>query len=979
MEQNLPIEFDSPYPVFRALPDGKLLFANSAGKKMLQSVSAMEIDSLPQAWKPELKLTLSLETKREIEFVLGNFVYSVQMVPNKEEGHINVFCFDITAIKASQEKLRESDERYKLLAEFSGDIISRHNSEGLYLYVSPACRTVLGYKSEEMLGKSFLDFIHPDDVNHIRALFTENQSSTLIYRMRKHDGHWIYIESQLRKFINEKYQLDEIINISRDISERVKHEVELKESEERFRDLMKASREGILFHHQGIIIDVNERMEEITGYKLEEMADRSIFEFIPEEDHVKVIEKIKSRDQSPYVCRIMKKDGSLIFAEIFGKHQQYKGKEVRVAVINDITQRLKVEEEKKEQQLLLNSILDNLPMNIYMKDREGRYLFINQYAAEALQVKREEIIGKTYKEIFPEGYYVEVERGDQLAWSEGEYFSEDKISFKGIEKHLLVGKFIISLNSNDPVLLGYSLDITERKKMEENMESAKKQLEESILAKERFISIMSHEIRTPMNAVVGITNLLLQQVKDNEQKEYFNALKISSENLLKILNNVLDLSKIDSGKVSFEEIDFNLRSHIRKVKELFAFKAAEKNLKVKIDIDYDIPEIVKGDPHRLSQVLVNLLSNALKFTEEGDITMGVRMLDEDEEKVHLMFSVEDTGIGIPEDKLQSVFESFTQADSDITRKYGGTGLGLTITKKLIELQGGRIGVESTLGKGSKFMFDLYFPKSKLKRDIVSEFQAVSDFTGLQVLVVEDNNMNQLVVSKFLEKKGIKTMVAVNGKEAIDIVKKNKFNLILMDLQMPEMDGYQTSKYIRDILNQKEIPIIAFTASYSSDIEKKVMAAGMNDYIVKPFEPAYFYSIIEKHTGKKNKAMDTIHEESNPVYGNINLNYLRDASAGNDSFIKEMITIFLKQTPVTLEKLSVLSDAKEWEEFRKLIHKMKPTVAMMGMKDAENLVKSIEKKVKLSMELETIGEELKKLSRICDESYKELEGELRKLE
>jgi hypothetical protein len=541
----------------------------------------------------------------------------------------------------------------------------------------------------------------------------------------------------------------------------------------------------------------------------------------------------------------------------------------------------------------------------------------------------------------------------------------------------MVGKLILNISSyKEPVLLGYALDITSRKNVENELLKTTNQLEESVGAKEKFISIMSHEIRTPMNAVIGITNLLQQQEHSKEQNEYFNALKISSENLLKILNNVLDLSKIESGKITFEEIEFDLNESLKQVKELFSFSSSEKHITIQTNVDSDIPKIISGDPYRLNQVLANLMSNAIKFTEEGVIELSVKKIEEKGSSIHVNFSVKDSGIGISEDKVTSIFESFTQADKDITRKYGGTGLGLTITKKLIELMGGQINVQSKMGEGSVFSFDLWYSKSSKsnsKGRIKESWN--NNLAGLKSLVVEDNKMNQMIVTRFLEKEDIHADVVDNGLKAIEFLKNNTYDIVLMDLQMPEMDGFETSEYIRKKLKITDLPIVAFTASSSSDIENKVLEAGMNDYIVKPFEPSSFYSIIAKHTGREGSKGPINPEPMSTSRKLTDLTYLKDASSGNQTFINEMIDIFLKQTPLYLEQLFQFCENKDWTEFRKVMHKLKPTITMMGIKEGEELVKQIEKKVKGLTDLHAVKPSLEELNEICEGSFLELKGEI----
>lgn len=772
-----------------------------------------------------------------------------------------------------------------------------------------------------------------------------------------------------------------LVKVLSEIRERKKNELRLQESEARFKRLVEAGQDFIFstdFH--GNFTYMNPVGLKKIGYTDSEIIGQNFTMLIRDDWKQHVVDFY----QDKFTNKI--KDSYLEFPVISKQGEEWwVGQNVMLliednyiagtqAYARDITERRKAEEDLKIQQAFLNNILDNLPINIFLKDKQGKYLFVNKHALTKTKIAPIDIIGKSAHEFYSKEFAATISRTDKETWENMSFYSEEIVQSEEGEMHLMLGKKIIHIDEfKEPVLLGYTVDITERIKVEQELIKEKQRAEESTLAKEKFISIMSHEIRTPMNAVVGITNLLLQQIQNPEQKEYYNGLKISSENLLNILNSVLDLSKIESGKVTFEEIDFSLSDIIIQVKDLFKFKAAEKNLLLESKIDPQIPEYLKGDPHRLNQILVNLFSNALKFTNEGKVTCEIELLDEDDHSCHLLFSVVDTGTGIPEDKLRSIFDSFTQADSDITRKYGGTGLGLTITKRLIELQGGGIDVESRLNKGSKFSFNLKLFKSRRKKlDLKMVGKDYHELAGLRVLVVEDNKMNQLVVTKFLEREKIAPDVADNGQHALELIRKRNYDLILMDLQMPVLDGFETSRYIRNEL-KLNIPIIAFTASSSLNIENKVYECGMNDYLVKPFDPSIFYSIIAKYTNRQITTEETtIIPTMNSM---IDLSYLKDASGGNHAFMKDMIEIFLKQTPNYLTQLDEYCQAADWVEFRKVMHKLKPTITMMGIKEGDALVKEIEPKVKHSEELDKIPGLLSNLIRVCETSYNELQKEV----
>ncbi len=369
---------------------------------------------------------------------------------------------------------------------------------------------------------------------------------------------------------------------------------------------------------------------------------------------------------------------------------------------------------------------------------------------------------------------------------------------------------------------------------------AKEEAEKNAKAKEEFLSIMSHEIRTPMNAIVGLTHMLTSEAHDDEFDENLTTLKYSVDNLILLVNNILDYNKISGGNVQLEHVSFNLRKIVHSISHLFKAKADSKGLVFDVYLDSEIPNHLIGDPFRLSQVLNNFLSNAIKFTERGRISLNVSVDQTVDGKAYMKFVIEDTGIGIPLDKQIAIFDSFTQAGMDTARKFGGTGLGLAISKDLIELMQGSMSVESTELSGSTFTFTIPFEVSENE---LNESNSGVGFGGtnvniddLTILIVDDNQMNRIILKKFLDKWGVSNQLAVNGLDAIKKLNETRFDLVLLDLQMPEMDGYQVATIMRHDQSLFSIPIIAISADTISNVHDQVIAAGMDDFVAKPFNP-----------------------------------------------------------------------------------------------------------------------------------------------
>jgi signal transduction histidine kinase len=392
------------------------------------------------------------------------------------------------------------------------------------------------------------------------------------------------------------------------------------------------------------------------------------------------------------------------------------------------------------------------------------------------------------------------------------------------------------------------LEIIQRAEIERELHKAKNIAEEAASAKQQFLSTMSHEIRTPLNAIINTANLLREEEPRPDQLDNIEILQFSAGNLMNLINDILDFSKIDSGKIEFETVDFDLRKLLNGVRQSFEYEAVKKGLELVVQISEAVPPVIRGDSARLSQILINLVGNAIKFTNKGKITMEVLVISDSPERPEFLFKVIDTGIGIPEDKQQFIFESFTQASSSTTRKYGGTGLGLAITKKLISLQGGELELNSKAGEGSTFSFKLKFIKSEKNR-LEEEMLMKTSFgslKGLKVLVVEDNLVNQKIVSKFLAKWDATVDIAENGAVAVEKVAHEEDEVVLMDLHMPEMNGYDATRAIRSMEGDyfKNLPVIALTASAFLEDRDKIYTFGMSGYIIKPFNPRELYWKIE---------------------------------------------------------------------------------------------------------------------------------------
>ncbi len=384
------------------------------------------------------------------------------------------------------------------------------------------------------------------------------------------------------------------------------------------------------------------------------------------------------------------------------------------------------------------------------------------------------------------------------------------------------------------------------------LKEAKKQAEQGLKAKNDFLSTMSHEIRTPLNSILGMTNIMLMEKPSEEQKEQLNVLLFSANNLLSIVNDILDFNKIEAGKIGFEAIEVDLKNIANKLITAFNTLAKEKGIQLKLNIDEELKNTIIGDPTRISQIIGNLVHNAIKFTKKGYVELSIKVIKQDASSINLLIAIEDTGIGIAREKQQMIFEQFTQADNSTSRNFGGTGLGLAISKRLLELQGATLQLKSEQEKGSTFYFEISFPKTSPKiveQNFIKSIAPTEEskpLTGMSILLVEDNEVNVLVAKTFLNKWGATIDVAQNGQEAIDMFNPALHQLVLMDMHMPVMDGYEATRILRD--RGVTTPIIALTASLPREIEDRIKSIGINDIVVKPFIPSELFKLILHYTG-----------------------------------------------------------------------------------------------------------------------------------
>lgn len=498
---------------------------------------------------------------------------------------------------------------------------------------------------------------------------------------------------------------------------------------------------------------------------------------------------------------------------------------------------------------LLNATCKNLPIVVYTTDVNNVCTHADGKEELTLgDIHPYEMAGKSIQEIFPDKQSILTVHESALKGYHG--------SYEWYIKETAIQVFVRPYVENDGTITGsiaVGIDVSDSRKFEKQLIDSRQQAEKALRIKSEFLNVMSHEIRTPLNAIIGISHLLLEDKPNQSQLENLEILKYSAENLLSLINDVLDYGKLESGKVTVDLRPVRLKQLVNSSIKALEVKAKEKGLLLKCIYDQDLPEGIITDSTRLNQVINNLVSNAVKFTDKGYVTLRLLYRNLPANKVAIRFLVEDTGIGIATEKLDTIFEEFIQADEKINHKYGGTGLGLSISKFLVEFLGGKLTVNSTIGKGSVFQFELIFDKVDLaKAPTITPIDINDPLTNLnqvRVLLVDDNRVNRKIAARFLSKWKMEVFEAADGMEALEMAKTDIFDVILMDLQMPIMDGYESAKAIMEWNKQhgKFVPIIAVTAETMDDVREEVNSIGMVNMVSKPFKPEELFKVISEAT------------------------------------------------------------------------------------------------------------------------------------
>ena len=864
--------------------------------------------------------------------------------------------------KAIQEALENAAklEQAEKIANTGFYEINVSNAEFTY---SSGMRGILEITSEESFSlQQHLAYVHPADQKKVRNIILEaiakNSQFSLEYRIISRSGNIKYLNSKAGLIRDEQKNQIKILGTVQDVTAIKLSQEALAQSEAYVKAAFNNNRFAICtldpdYKVSGFNEECARRIKDWLNVSLENglnltdiMRPETIKRMEPAflralKGHKSLLE-YRFMEDSPletwaelYICPVKDPNDLIIGILILGI---------------DITERKK-NEELLENLSLVASNTDNVVM---ISDRKHRVEWINEAFEKNLGFCLQEI-----KQMYPKDFLL-AENTDKNALQvlnkclkEGKPFKDELlIQDKNHHErwiHLTVNP-IFNEAGEHIKFVSVCTDLTKIKAYESQLHVAKEKAERSAESKESFLSTVSHELRTPLNAVIGLTHHMLQNQPREDQLEDLNILKFSAENLLNLINDILDLSKIEAGKVKIEKVVFNFKDIINSLKQSFQNQAEVKGLDFRVSINEDVPNALIGDSVRLIQILANLLSNAVKFTAQGLVTMKVAAEHFGNGLCRLEVSVEDSGTGIPEDKLELIFEKFEQASHSVNRNFGGTGLGLAITKQLVELQGGEIKVDSKYGKGTCFTVSLTY-KVPNSMDIESMVQNIpantdADVSRLNVLLVEDNVVNQAVAGKFLKSWNIPFTVAHNGEEAVQKARETCFNLFLMDLQMPVLDGYEATRQIRNLteFDYSLTPIIAITASGNNGIDRRVFAAGMNDMVLKPFKPEDLLTKIHQFCPFKKEQINQtfsamLYSDTKVTpkdYAALDLSGILNLAGEDLAFLTELIKLYIEQFSLLREE--ALSGLKEEDvlELRRIFHKIKPSVAMLKQEKMQQL-------------------------------------------
>jgi len=868
----------SPSPVVEVHEDGRVWYANPAAQQLFPDLTQSGPD---HPWLADWGSALQALREGRLqacnrEVVVGERSYFQSLYYCEESGTVRVYGLDVTERKRAEQALRKQQVLMDAILEKTTAFIYVKDADGRFLLQSRSLDKVHGVAREDIVGKTDYDIWPKELADTFRANDLEVMRSG---KPRELEEHYMTPDGERTVFDTKVPLLDEhgkawaVCGISTDITERKLNEKALAEAlrqaeaeRARLQAVMDELPVGVsILDPTGGVVTRNAHMIAILGGDPER---KSVGDHAQSIGWHPATGKPVQLHEWPAARTIL--NGETIIAEEFGFQRPDGERSLvlissapisdngtpagAVVVAQDITERRRTERALREHQTLLQAVFDNTEAAILVKDLDGRRLFVNRAAAAAWGMSPEEMIGKTCYDLTCR------EEGDEVAKHDRQVLEtlkaasfEELASLPGGQHWFLVARMPLLDEKGQPyAICVLATDITERKAREDELVKARQQAEAASHAKSAFLANMSHEIRTPMTAVIGMIDLVLMSELEDEQREHLQIAKSAARMLIDIINDILDFSRIEQGTLVLREQVFSVHALAMDTLQALRVTALEKKLGLLCDVGPDVPDQLLGDATRLWQVLVNLVGNAIKFTDHGEVSVQVSVLSTDDSGTVLHVAVADTGIGIPEDRLESIFTGFSQMDGV---RRGGTGMGLAISSHLVGLMGGRMWVESGLNVGSTFHFTVRLRRASRPPDPISKGEERKSVAGgeakpvnpLRVLIVDDTESVQLLASRLLVRRGHSVATASNGRKALAEFANDCYDVILMDRSMPEMDGLETTRMIRrgEMSTGRHVRIIALTAAAFKDEQDECLAAGMDSFLAKPFEPGDLYAAVER--------------------------------------------------------------------------------------------------------------------------------------
>ncbi|UOQ53643.1 PAS domain-containing hybrid sensor histidine kinase/response regulator [Hymenobacter cellulosivorans] len=973
-----------PNPIICFTYDGQARYANSAAKDVLQMLQEPAEAACQAFLRHEISAALAARQPRVYEYSLGAARYVWTIAPLPQEEGVNVYLTDITARHQAEKELEHSQLFARRITDTIPNLVFLLDlDESRLLYCNSQSLPLLGYTDVEMvaMGSRLLpSLLRPTDYRNLRqrgpelAQTAAGQTLETEYQVRHRDGSWRWMKIKSAPFLRHPDgRVRQMVASTEDVTTRRSMEAELRQSQ-LFVERLASTAPNLIYIidiQEGRNVYCNAYIETLLGYSeadLQSMGPNMLAQLTaPDQlvllqDHIDQLSRCADGEIRSLEVFMYHIDGSLRWLRLnntpFERNAAGEVWQV-VGTAENITHWKLAEEQRQaanrtlaEQNDLFRQVIDTTPHLVYLKDGAGNYLLANQATADLYGLSVQEVVETNVKQLpispADAARYLRADR--QVITSQRELVMEETFTrpsgevlwFNSIKRPFL-------LTDGTTQVLGVDSNITALKETQQALHQSKEAAEENARVKQDFLANMSHEIRTPMTGILGLAGLLQKTPLDERQSQYLDHIRHSAEQLLVVINDILAMAQLGAGKVRLETTAFDLREVLVASRQLLLPKAAEKGIALELELPpAEVSMLVNGDPYRLRQVLLNLLSNAVKFTDRGQVLLTCRRLSGPHDPLVFQFAVLDTGIGIPSHQLEHVFESFTQATASTAREYGGSGLGLSISRGLVELMGGSITVESRLHEGSTFRVTLPFERAEGQVTVPAPTPAPVNYHSLgqhRILLAEDNAVTQFLVNAQLLNWGCQVDIASNGREALQLFQRHTYDAVLMDIQMPGLDGTATARLLREYPDpaRAATPIIALTAHALRGEAERYLAAGFNGYVSKPFREEELFRALTKvlppgpYAGPA-PTVPALAAEAAPEYS---LQGIRRLAHGNKEFVSRLIRVFVETTPPIIQELELALQKRNWLALSATAHHLKSSFSGLHMYTLLEVVRRLE--------------------------------------